>query len=585
MNDQPQPSPEKPAPQGAPETLAAQEFETPEEHVEDGEELDHVSIDGETTAAPQAIRSEVRDYLNTHERRRKQIPRGILVGVLSGLAAVVFRVSLEKVEFARDVLFQRAHEHLALVPLAFLWAMIGGGASVWLVRRVAPDAAGSGIPQVKAVLHALRRMSWQRILPVKFFGGVLAIGGGLAMGKEGPTVQMGAAIGQMVGGWLHVTQKEKQTLIAAGTGAGLAATFNAPLAGLMFVLEEVQRDFSPIVFTITFVAAVCADVVGRVLTGQAPTYHVMNTPVPPLEALPLFVLSGLIAGLLGVVFNRSVLKSLDLFGKLKAWPIGVTGVIAGLVVALLGWFAPGSLGSGHDLVQSTLAGHEPLWAIPGLFLIRFAMTIVSYGSGAPGGIFAPLLVVGAQIGLCVGLVSQHLFPTVVAFPETFAVVGMAAYFTAIVRAPLTGIVLIVEMTNGYSLILPLLAACLVAYAVADMLGDLPLYEALLERNLKKGDDTPHLEGSLLLELPVQTGSPYDGKMVRELGLPPGCVLVSLRRGVTELVPVADTELQVDDWITAVIAPQAAEASELLHHGTEAPRRRPRTKKRKPKTNS
>jgi chloride channel protein, CIC family len=532
--------------------------------------------DGEQGITPQAVRREVRDFLRAHERRRRQIPRAALVGLVAGLVAVAFHWVLDAGAQLRNSLIVYAHAHSpwgVLLPIAFSAA--GGGGAVWLVRRVAPEASGSGIPQLKAVLHRLRRMKWQRIIPVKFVGGFLAIGGGLALGREGPTVQMGSAIGQMVSQWLDTTPRERQTLIAAGAGAGLAAAFNAPLAGLVFVLEEVQRDFSPVVFTVAFVAAVTADVVGRLLTGQLPVFHAPFYPVPPLTTLPLFLVLGVLTGLLGVAFNRALLGTLNLFGRAGHWAAGTTGLLVGAGVGLLGWFAPGALGGGHELVVETLSGRTALQMIPVLFLLRFALTVFSYGCGAPGGIFAPLLVLGALIGLSVGEVSQWLFPRVVEHPEAFAVVGMAAYFTAIVRAPLTGIVLIVEMTNNYEQMLPLLVACLSAYAVADLLSDLPIYEALLERDLLRSQDNPQLEGSLLLELTVQPGAPFDGKRVHELGLPPGCVLVALRHGIRDQVPMPDTRLEAGDHLTAVVAPQAARAVALLHEGVEPVRAAPR----------
>src|SRR4051812_8161461 len=368
------------------------------------------------------------------------------------------------------------------------------GAALWLVRRFAPETAGSGIPHLKAVLHRLRGMRWQRVLAVKFVSGTLGIGSGLALGREGPTVQMGGALGQMVSGWLRSSARERHILIAAGAGAGLAAAFNAPLAGVIFVLEELRRDFAPGALTGAFVASVTADIVVRLMTGQSPVFHIASPPVPPLNTLPLFLILGVVAGLLGVVFNRTLLGSLRLFERTSRWPFGLPAALVGIAVALVGWFAPDALGGGGRMVQATLAGQVGLSALALLLLLRFAMTMASYGTGAAGGIFAPLLVLGAQAGLLVGLLGPHLFPSATGYGTSFAVVGMAALFTAIVRAPLTGIVLILEMTSSYPLMLPLLAACFIAYALADMLHDRPIYEALLERDLLRGQPPPAAGG-------------------------------------------------------------------------------------------
>ncbi|MFN8544493.1 MAG: H(+)/Cl(-) exchange transporter ClcA [Candidatus Binatia bacterium] len=519
-------------------------------------------------ATPQVVSGEIRDFLRAHEQRRRQLPRAILIGILSGLTAVAFSRTLAAADLLRTGLIEYAHgcPGWGVIVPALLGAL-GAAIAVSLVRQVAPEASGSGIPHLKAVVHHLRTMRWGRVLGVKFVGGVVGIGGGLTLGREGPTIQMGGAIGQMVSGWFTCSPRERQTLITAGAGAGLAAAFNAPLAGLVFVLEEVQRDFAPTVFTATLIAAATADVVTRLLTGQLPVFHVETHAIPPLLALPVSLLLGLAAGVLGVAFNRSLVGTLDLFQRIRRWPPWVTGALVGIAVGAVGWFVPEALGGGHRLVERTLAGQLPLRALVGFFGLRFCLTMVSYGSGAPGGIFAPLLVLGSELGLGLGLLSQWVLPGTVEHPETFAVVGMAAYFTAIVRAPLTGIVLMVEMTGDYSLILPLLVACLSAYGVADLLRDRPVYEALLERDLLRGHEGPALPGTLLLELTVAPGAPFEGKCVRDLGLPAGCILITLHRHLREEVPTAASLIQAGDRITAVVSPEAVSAVALLRHGT------------------
>jgi CIC family chloride channel protein len=523
---------------------------------------------GGGAVTPRMVRREMRDFLRAHELRRRQLPRSLLVGLFAGLAAVAFRGALTEADDIRDALIAYVHAHpFWAFPLPLVLGATGAAAAVYLVRRFAPEASGSGIPHVKAVLHGLSAMAWRRVLAVKFLGGLSGIGVGLALGREGPTIQMGAAVGQMVSGWFSCTQRERRTLIAAGAGAGLAAAFNAPLAGLVFVLEEVQRDFSPGVFTAALIASGVADVTTRLLTGQLPVFHVQTEPIPPLSFLPFALLLGVVAGLLGIAFNRGLLRSLDLFERLRQWPAWMTGGLVGLVVGTVALFAPIAVGGGHRLVESMLEGQLSLLALGAFFVLRFGLTMLSYGCGAPGGIFAPLLVLGAQIGLGIGAVASEFLPEAVSRPHLFAVVGMAAYFTAIVRAPLTGIVLMIEMTGNYSLVLPLLAACLTAYGVADFLGDRPVYEALLERDLLRTQKGPNLEGTLLLEFTIAPGASFDGKRVRELGLPPGSIIVMLRRGLREEVPIADSQLTAGDQISVLIAPEATAALALLQRGT------------------
>jgi CIC family chloride channel protein len=452
-----------------------------------------------------------------------------------------------------------------------IFTMLGAGISVAMTRRYAPEASGSGIPHLEAVLHRFRKLDWKRVLPVKFLGGILAIGSGLALGREGPTVQMGGAVGDAISRWLKVSPRERRTLIASGAGAGLAAAFNAPFSGLVFVLEEVRRDFQPIVFGAAFVAAAVADIVARIGSGQFPVFGVPTYPIPPLTSLPIFAILGIVAGGLGVLFNRSLMATIETYARIPPRFTLVAATITGGAVGLAGWFSSLAIGSGHTLAESALQGDLRLSAIPIFFVVRFLLTNVSYGTGAPGGIFAPLLVLGALMGLAVGRIAHNFVPGIVPIPAVFAVVGMAAYFTAIVRAPLTGIMLIIEMTGNYSQMLPLLVSCFCAYAVAEFLKDLPIYEALLERDLKHGGDEVSLKQPVVVDFTIQEGAPFVGQQIRSLGLPAGCVLVRCSDGKREWVPKAMTRLETHMRITAVIAPDATHSIEILRKGCATPR--------------
>lgn len=431
------------------------------------------------------------------ENRRRQLwPRAAVVGILAGLMAVAFRGVLLLGDQWRNAAIGNAQNWgLIGILVPMLIGAIGAGLGVWLVQRFAPETAGSGIPHLRAVILRWRGMVPGRILPIKFLGGVLAIGSGMALGREGPTVQMGGTLGFVAADFFKSSRRERATLIAAGAGAGLAAAFNAPLAGLMFVLEEMRRDFQPSVFSAAFVACIAGDVMTRVFVGPFPAFRVAQLPTPAVSSLPFFIVMGALAGLLGVAFNRSLIFSLNCFQKTRHWPRGLPAALVGAIIGAIGFFNPDLLGGGHHLAEETLAGRVALTALPLIFVARFLMTMTSYGTGAAGGIFAPLLVLGGQIGLFCGLISDKFFPDAATTPQAFAVVGMAAYFTAIVRAPLTGIVLISEMTGGYALMLPLLAACCAAYGVAELFEEEPIYEALLARSLKPRHAGSHGEWS------------------------------------------------------------------------------------------
>ena len=515
-------------------------------------------------------RSELEDYFQASERQHALFPKAALVGICAGAVAVLFRFLLSSGDNLRNLLIQWSHQWSVLgwiFPVAF--GAAGAAVSVFLVEHYAPEASGSGIPHLKAVLHRLRSLAWFPVLAVKLIGGSIAIGTGLALGREGPTVQMGGAIGDGLSRWLRVSTPDRLTLIAAGAGAGLTGAFNAPLSGLIFVLEEIQRDFRAAVFGAAFIAAASADVITRLAAGQLPVFNVPNYPVPPLAALPAFALLGCVTGVFGIAFNRGLLFALDwiapLRDRLGLAPAAFIGAITGLVA----WFYPLGVGGGHDLAEIVLGGALRLAIIPMFFVLRFGLTVFGYGCGAPGGIFSPLLVLGALIGLAVGQLSHFLSAAVVPEPAIFAVVGMAAYFTAIVRAPLTGIVLILEMTGNYEQMLPLLVSCFCAYLVAESLKDVPIYEALLERDLLRGGLAHKLEEPIIVEFEVEAGSPFAGRQVRDLGLPAGCVLVRYSSDHHESVPTATTLLAPYSRITVVIQPDASGALALLRRGCRA----------------
>ncbi|HVZ64120.1 MAG TPA: H(+)/Cl(-) exchange transporter ClcA [Opitutaceae bacterium] len=427
------------------------------------------------------MQQDARFGLGTDEVKRRHIlPKAMVVGLVAGLIGAAFRVALAAVEVSRVSFLTRLAPG-GRIPVAIALGAAGGALGLWLVRRFAPDAAGSGIPQLKGFVLGERGLEWRRLLPVKFFAGLAGIGGGLALGREGPTIQMGGATGLMVSEWFRVKpgEGERKALIAAGAGAGLAAAFNAPLAGVVFVLEELAGSFTPVVFVAAFLASVMADVVGRVLTGEMPVFALRDMPVPGVRALPAALLLGLLCGLGGVLFNRCLLKSLDLYARLR-WPAWCVGALAGAIAGLASGLYPGVAGGGGLLAERALMGEIALHWLPLLLLVRFLLTMTSYGTGAAGGIFAPLLVLGALGGLAFGRVLH------VAQPEAFAVIGMGGLLTAIVRAPLTGIVLMIELTGKYDFMLPLLACCLVAYGVAEGLRDTPIYEALRERAKRAG---------------------------------------------------------------------------------------------------
>ena len=453
------------------------------------------ALDQGHAPSPAEVAAERREFLETEARRRQVVPRAALLGVFVGLLAVAFRAALERVDALRTLQFAHWQTLGAFgFVLCVLWGALGAGAGTTLVKKFAPEAGGSGVPHLKGVLLGINTLRPLRIIAVKFVGGLFALGSGLVVGREGPTLQMGGALGGLAARFLGSDARTRQILIASGAAAGLSAAFNAPLAGLIFVLEEVQRDFDPAMFAAALVASLVADVVGRLISGGAPAFNVEVAPAS-LAALLAYVVLGVACGGAGVVFNRALMWGSNPGARWQRLPVPVLGLTVGALIGGIGFFAPQFLSAGHGLTEALFSlGESPsllvaakhlLWTIPLFFALRFAMTIGSYSTGVAGGFFAPILALGAQMGLFVAVSTALIAPGLHIHPQNFAVVGMAALFAASVRAPLTSIVLIIEMTNGYTLILPLLTACLCAYGTADALRDLPIYEALLERDLER----------------------------------------------------------------------------------------------------
>jgi CIC family chloride channel protein len=406
----------------------------------------------------------------------------LLAGAASGLVGAAFRLSLDQADRWRDMLIERMHGD-SFVGLLFVIAICAcaTGVAAWLVRRYSPLASGSGIPHIEAVLSGEMPQVPYRLIPVKFVGGVLAIGSGLALGREGPSVQMGASTAHLVGKLFRRRENDCNALLAAGAGAGLATAFNSPIAGAVFVLEELVRRFDTRITIVTLGASAGAIAIARVFLGDAPDFHVERIPYPSFGTVPVHLVLGFIAGCLGVVYNRAILGTVMVVDRFHRLPVELRAALIGAVVGLIAWFAPGMVGGGDVITQRTLSGAETGAMLSGVFLLRFALGPLSYSAGTPGGLFAPILVLGSQSGLLFGNICTQWFPTVAADPTTLAIVGMAAFFTAVVRAPVTGIILVIEMTASFTLLLPMLSACFAAMLIPNLLGNAPIYDSLRER--------------------------------------------------------------------------------------------------------
>lgn len=408
----------------------------------------------------------------------------VLVGGLTGLVAASFRALLELIGHGRDELVRWAHGSpllgLALVVASCAAATV---AAAWLVCRVEPSAEGSGIPRVEAVVVGRTEPGRFRVLPVKYLGGLLSIGSGLALGREGPSVQMGGNIAVIVGALLRRSQADVRILVASGAAVGLATAFNAPLAGGVFVLEELVKRFDPRTTLATLVASAAGFVSAHLVLHNSATsdLQVPALAAPQLSQAPVVVVVGVLTGLVGVAYNWALMAALHV-ADTSRWPVEARAALIGGIVGAIGWFAPSVVGGGDNLTQAALLGHGTVVAVAGLLALRFALGVVSYAAATPGGLFAPMLVLGSHLGLLVGLVGSQLVPHLTPEPAGLALIGMAAFFTASVRAPVTGIVLATEMTGSTALLPPMLGACAIAMLIATALRSTPIYDQLTERS-------------------------------------------------------------------------------------------------------
>jgi chloride channel protein, CIC family len=415
----------------------------------------------------------------------------LAVGAVAGFVGATFRLALAHADRLRDALIAWAQgEKLAGFVLVVVTCAAATSVAAWLVRRFSPHASGSGIPHVEAVLNEELPQAPFRLVWVKFVGGLLAIGSGLALGREGPTVQMGASIGHCVGRLFRRNWPDCRVLLAAGAGAGLATAFNAPVAGAIFVLEELVRRFELRIAIAALGASATAIGVASVLLGDAPDFRVGALAYASGEVRPLFFVLGALAGLAAIAYNRTLLATIAAAERLERLSVELRAGLIGAAVGTLAWFAPGLVGGGDAITQQALAGAEMLAVLPLAFLLRFGLGSLSYAAGTPGGLFAPMLVLGAQLGLLFGLVCRLVFPGLDIQVEGFAVVGMAAFFTGVVRAPLTAIVLVTEMTASMTMLLPMLAACFAAMLVPTLLRDPPIYDSLREHTLHRDRMVP-----------------------------------------------------------------------------------------------
>ncbi|HZL52415.1 MAG TPA: chloride channel protein [Terracidiphilus sp.] len=420
----------------------------------------------------------LRSRLIVHLQQREEqvfLLLSLLIGALTGLAVVAFIVVTERLGMRLYPVDSAAWRRV-LVPVA------GSLAMGILLYRYFPNARGSGVPQTKAALFARDGFISLRTVLGKFFCTATTLACGIPLGREGPSVQVGAGIGSVLGRWLGLRPEKVKALIPVGAAAAIAAAFNTPMAAVLFSLEEVMGDMHAPILGSVVLASATSWAVLRLLLGNNPLFQVPQyTLVHPLE-LAIYALLGIAGGFLSVAFTRLLLEMRKFFLKLPKSTRWWHPVAGGVTVGLMGWLVPQVLGVGYTYVGSALNGTMALKLMLLLVVLKLFGVTVSYASGNAGGIFGPSLFLGAMLGGAIGTFAHSLLPGYTATPGAYALVGMGALFAGIVRAPMTSVLMIFEMTRDYAVIVPLMIANLTSFFISSRFQKQPIYEALAHQD-------------------------------------------------------------------------------------------------------
>ncbi len=473
--------------------------------------------------------------------------KGILSGLVAGFLVVFYRIGIE---FGTESAI-KIYSFLKIHPIAiFLWigVIVLVGLLISSLIKIEPMASGSGIPQVEGIVLYGLKIKWYTILFVRYIAGIGASFFGVSLGREGPSIQIGAAGSQALVKKIARNKLEENYLITGGAAAGLSAAFNAPLAGIVFTLEEVHRSFSPLILIAATTASLTADLISKYFFGLKPVLYFQELPQLPEHYYFWLLPLGVISGLIGSLINKSLLGIQVFYKKI---PTVIQPMMALIIALPIGLLLPSVLGGGQNLIQIAESAKFALTSVIILLIVKFVFTCTSFGSGIPGGIFMPILSMGALAGSLFGIVATHFgLPT--SYIADFAICGMAGTLSGSVKAPVTSILLMAEMTGSFVHLLPVAACAFIALLLSDILKVTPIYETLLERTLKK-DGHMLEEGNPggIIEIAVELGSQAAGKKVRDVNWPEGLLVVGIRRGEKEIVPNGNVKILPGDYLVVL----------------------------------
>ncbi|MGN0522092.1 MAG: ClC family H(+)/Cl(-) exchange transporter [Eubacterium sp.] len=482
------------------------------------------------------------------------IVRGLEVGLFAGLVSVLYRFLLTNAEsiLLKGAEFAKSSPLKCVLCFAVLALL---GIIVSAVIKWEPMSSGSGIPQVDGEIKGHLSQKWWRVIIAKLIGGTASILGGLSLGREGPSIQLGAMAGKGIAKITKADKTSELRMISCGGGAGLAAAFNAPLAGVMFVLEEIHHTIDKSIICMGIVACICADFVSKIFFGQSNIFS-YDTSNVPLKYYWLLILLGIVLGLLGCGYNIIMSKGQDIFKRFSKIPVEIRMIFVFFVGGAVTLLIPQITGGGHQMVEYLLNERPEIKVLIFLLISKFLFSAFSFGSGAPGGIFFPLLILGTYIGAIWANIFIPLLNLDSNLWQEFVVISMAGIFASIVRAPLTGIILVFEMTGNLSSLLPLAVVSLISYATANLIGVNPIYETLLEKILNSNTEKPefHRQNEKILKtFIIPVGSPINNKRVMDVDWGRHCLVVSIDRGDTSVTPKGETVLNEGDELVILVS--------------------------------
>ncbi len=498
----------------------------------------------------------IKSFIDFHSRkiRLKLIFYSLITGIITGVIVSSYTLLLSKITAFRNYLIEKnINSALPLIIILFILVAI----IIQYTLNKYPLISGSGIPQVMGLIQKKVKFNWLPELITKFFSGLLAIFIGFSLGREGPSIHLGSLVGQGVNEVSKRTEVERKYLITCGASAGLAAAFNAPLSGSIFAIEELHRFFSPILLICVLIASLFANLISKLLLGTKLSFESFSFISPVnfelkeiLLHLVLISILCFIMVLLASIFNYSIIKFKDTYSKIKLnkyTKISITALFSLLVI----YFLPDISGGGHHIIEHLLDYHST-FRLLGLILVgKFLFTMISYSTGSPGGIFLPLLVIGALIGKIYGLFLVNTFNFSEEYITLFVLIAMTSYFTAVVRTPITGIILILEMTGNFSNLFSLVITATITYAFSELLKHNSVYEELFENMFKEDDDKYKLieksEKIVTIKIPVISDSKLSNKMIRDIEWPPNLLIIGIERsGSSQFIPKGDTVIKDSD---------------------------------------